>query len=231
MPTRKTRKTTTRRTATSRRTAARKTRAHRATPKKKGIPAAAQKMTNVARTTTRVARDTTMDTAGWIAEHTLRTANDVLDGLEMGASYTYRTLQDLSGGKSSKWLKNWQGWATNFIPRDLVNMAKSNKHTWERDISKFANNVARTVKHTANNWIPSGEELMRDAKRNVCDMYRMVSESPVMNVFRGVANNGKEEILSFLNIPSQEEVEQLQRKLSTLEQRMTTVMLRGARNR
>jgi hypothetical protein len=147
--------------------------------------------------------------------------------LEVGASYTLKTIQQWSGEKGTKWVKQWQGWATRFNPHDLVNLAQSQRETWERDLAHLATNVANTIKHTSEGYIPNGEEVIRDAKRNFCDAYRWVAQSPLVHAAREVVEASKNDILSLLNIPSQDEVEMLQRKLSTLEQRMTTVMLRG----
>jgi hypothetical protein len=126
--------------------------------------------------------------------------------------------------------RQWQGWATRFAPQELVNMAQSHKAAWERDIVGFANNVANMIRHTSD-LIPNGEHLINDTRRNLNTMVNMVKHSSWYRTVRDIAQAGKDDLLAKLNIPSQTEVEDLQRKLATLEQRLTTVMLRGAKNR
>lgn len=156
---------------------------------------------------------TPKSTTDWVASKAFETVN--------------RTIQGLSGTKGNKWVKQWQGWATHFNPQDLISLAQSQRVNWEKDLAHLATNVANTIKHTSEDFIPNGEEVIRDAKRNFCDAYRWVSQNPLVYAAREVVEASKNDLLSLLNIPSQDEVEMLQRKLSTLEQRMTTVMLRG----
>jgi hypothetical protein len=168
--------------------------------------------------------------AEWVAEQTWKTLNDAINTFEHSATYAFDQFQKWSGFKGKNWFKNWQGWATKVIPHDLVHFAHAHTAALEKDFANWANGVANVVKHSSD-WIPNSEELMRDTMRNISNAYSWVKDSTVFRTAREIANAGKNDILAKLDIPSQYEVEDLQRKIATLEQRLTTVMLRGAKNR
>lgn len=222
MPTRKRRSGTRRTKTTAQRTTKTRARTYRSTPRRTKSAAAQRVSPSI---------DTARSSTDWLATQTLRTVNNALAGVERGADMTYRTIQEMTGGKRGNWLNAWRGWATHFNPQDLVNMAQHTAHTWEKDLNRFANSMARTIRKTSNTIVPHSESLMRDARRNISQVYHRVEQSPWMHMAKGFVGAGKQELLNMLDIPSQEEVEQLQRKVNTLEQRLTTLMLRGARNR
>jgi hypothetical protein len=168
--------------------------------------------------------------AEWVAEQTWKTLNDAINTFEHSATYAFDQFQKWSSFKGKNWFKNWHGWATKIIPHDLVHIAQTHSAALEKDFANWANGVANVVRHSSD-WIPNSEELMRDTMRNISNAYNWVKDSTVMKTAREIATAGKNDILAKLNIPSQYELEDLQRKLATLEQRLTTVMLRGARNR
>lgn len=170
-------------------------------------------------------------TADWIATRTLRTLNDALTGLEKSADYTLTMIEQLGRGKSNTWLKNWRGWATRFNTHELIHLAHTQAATWERDFNRLTHGIMRTIRKTSHAWTPTSETLMHSARHNFNEVYRRIEQSPLLHLAKDVVDAGRQEVFDFLNIPSQEEIERLQRKVTTLEQRMSTVMLRGGRHR
>ncbi len=180
--------------------------------------------------TARKTATTAKNTTEWLTAATWKRFSDAMTGLEQSTNYYTRKVKDVSGIDLSSVIRQWRGYTTQFNPTNIVNMAQVQKAVFERDLNKFAHNFMRTVRHTSDQLIPTSEELIKGAKRNLSTVYDTVKQSPIMHQAKSLAHMGKSEIMSFLNIPSQSEVEELQRKINTLEQRVTTVMLRGARN-
>jgi len=192
-----------------------------------GYKAATHHVYATARKTTATAKTTT----DWITAATWKRFNDAMIGLEQNTNYYTRMVKEVSGIDLTSVIRQWRGYATQFNPTHVVNMAQVQKAVFERDLNKFAHNFIRTIKHTSGQLIPTSEELIKGAKLNLSTVYATVKRGPLVHKAKALAHMGKSELMSFLNIPSQTEVEELQRKINTLEQRVTTVMLRGARNK
>lgn len=72
------------------------------------------------------------------------------------------------------------------------------------------------------------EALIREAKKNVEDLVEGIQSSDLFTRAKETARQTKDQVLSVLSIPSQQEVIKLSRKISSLEQRMNKLSRKAA---
>ena len=72
------------------------------------------------------------------------------------------------------------------------------------------------------------DHLIHEAKKNLDELVEKVQESEWVARARVTARHTKDQVLSVLSIPSQDEVVRLSRKISTLEQKMSKLTRKAA---
>ncbi len=72
------------------------------------------------------------------------------------------------------------------------------------------------------------DEIVKEAKKNIDDIIKKINSSELMAKAKVQALNTKDQVLSILSIPSQEDVVKLSRKIVTLEGRVNKLTRKAA---
>lgn len=100
----------------------------------------------------------------------------------------------------------------------------------EKEIKRLAEDLTHRVRDIE--FLPlagvTRDKLIREAKKNLEELVGRISSSEFVARAKSQAENTKSQVLSFLSIPNQDEVERLNRKISSLEKRINTLSRKAA---
>ncbi|QQR81192.1 MAG: hypothetical protein IPJ69_03370 [Deltaproteobacteria bacterium] len=102
-----------------------------------------------------------------------------------------------------------------------------------QELVKLANEVLAKAKEVQIASVGSlgnfnRDEIVREAKKNIDDIIKKINSSELMAKAKVQALNTKDQVLSILSIPSQEDVVKLSRKIVTLEGRVNKLTRKAA---
>lgn len=112
----------------------------------------------------------------------------------------------------------------------LYTVAHETRAEFEREIKRLAEDLTNRVRDIE--ILPltgiNRDKLISDAKKNLEDLVGRITSSDLVAKARNQAEKSKSQVLSFLSIPNQDEVERLNRKISSLEKRINTLSRKAA---
>jgi hypothetical protein len=112
----------------------------------------------------------------------------------------------------------------------IYNVASETKDEWEREIRRLAEDVVDRAKEFE--FIPvesfNRDKIVKDAKRNIGELVARINDSDVLNRVMENADKTKNQVLSFLSIPSANEISQLSKKIKRLESKVNTLSKKAA---
>ena len=134
------------------------------------------------------------------------------------------------GERSSRDLrKNFDDVLKRFKKLDFYTKAQEKTEDFEREIRRLADDVVSKVKGLEIG--PSGftaKKLLKDARKSFNTFVNQVERSDFLALARSKAEDTRDGILSILRIPSQTEVERLEKKIVTLEKRLQNLSHKAA---
>ncbi|MFO1518629.1 MAG: hypothetical protein U1F57_03030 [bacterium] len=112
---------------------------------------------------------------------------------------------------------------------DLYTKAQEKTGDLEREFRRLADDVVSKVKGLEIG--PSGftaKKLIKDARKSLDGFVNLVEKSDLLSLAKNKAESTRNEILSFFSIPSQTDVEKLEKKIQSLEKRLVNLSSRAA---
>ena len=100
-----------------------------------------------------------------------------------------------------------------------------------QELVKLANDVlakAKEVQFSGSFGNFNRDEIVREARKNIEDIINKINASEILARAKVQALNTKDQVLSILSIPSQEDVVKLSRKIVTLEGRVNKLTRKAA---
>ncbi|MFO1463448.1 MAG: hypothetical protein U1F66_06695 [bacterium] len=112
---------------------------------------------------------------------------------------------------------------------ELISLAAEKRDEVEREVKRLAEEVVASVKEIE--LIPGKvnvKGLFRDVRKNVEGIVEQLGESDLIQRAKQGLGQTKKEILGILSIPTQDEVVKLERKIVSLEKRLSNLTRKAA---
>lgn len=155
--------------------------------------------------------------------------NSVLNRLEHEVEGLVKKIVK-QGGKSRKELrKNFDDLISKLKAGEFLTIAAETREEVEREVRRLAEDILSLVKEVET--IPGRlgvEGIYRDARRNLGNLVDQLSDSGFIHRAKSTLNQTRKEVLSLLSIPTQDEVEKLEKKIVSLEKRLSTLSRKAA---
>jgi len=159
----------------------------------------------------------------------LETLNTIFTRLEGEVETLLKNLVK-KGERSSRDLrKNFDEVLKKVKNLDLYAKAQEKTEDIEREFRRLADDVVGKVKNLEIG--PSGftaKRLLGDARKSLDHFVKLVEKSDIVFKAKSRAESTRNGILSFFSIPSQTEVEKLEKKVQTLEKRLQNLSHKAA---
>lgn len=147
--------------------------------------------------------------------------NKILNRLEGEVESLFKRLVR-QGERSSRDLRrNFDDIISKLRKSDFYAMAQEKTGDFEREVRKLADDVVEKVKGLE--FGPNGfstKRLVKDARKSFDHFVLKIEKSDIYSKAKTTAENTRAGILSLLSIPSQSEVEKLEKKIVSLEKRL-----------
>lgn len=147
--------------------------------------------------------------------------NKILTRLEGEVESLFKRLVRQGERSSRELRRNFDDIISKLRKSDFYAMAQEKTGDFEREVRKLADEVVEKVKGIE--FGPSGlstKRLVKDARKNFDTLVSKIVKSEIFSKAKATAENTRAGILSFLSIPSQSEVEKLEKKIVSLEKRL-----------
>lgn len=151
---------------------------------------------------------------------------DLLSKLEVEAEKVVRTLVEKAESSSRELKKGVRSLIEQVRTEGIASVATEKR----AELVKLAEDVINRAKEVQflNFGNFNRDEIVREAKKNLEELISKINSSEIFAKAKISAINTKDQVLSILSIPSQEEVIKLQRKISTLEDRVSKLTRKAA---
>ncbi len=159
----------------------------------------------------------------------LEKMNEILNRLEGEVESLVKRLVKQGERSSRELRKNLDEVLKRFKKIDLYTKAQETTEGFDRELRRLADEVVSKVKGLE--IAPSGftsKKLLRDARKNLNAFVNVFEKNDFLSRAKLKAENTRDEVLSFLKIPSQAEVEKLERKVVALEKRLQNFSQKAA---
>lgn len=114
-------------------------------------------------------------------------------------------------------LENW----LNMLPtQDWFDFASQQRVRLIREVSHLSGEILNRISES--NILSNREDILKEAKEHLDHIISRINRSELISKVIDAARGTKNEILSFLNIPSSKELSSLQKRLNQLEKKMTS---------
>lgn len=134
------------------------------------------------------------------------------------------------GERSSRELrKNFDEIFSRLKKTDFFAKAQQKTDGLEKEVRRLADEIvdrAKNLNLTTNRF--ATKKFFKDARRGLDNFVGSIEKSNLVSAAKHRAENTRNEILSFLSIPSQNEVTKLEKKISTLERRLQNLSQKAA---
>lgn len=147
--------------------------------------------------------------------HDLTIINEKLSQLENQALKAYECVQAIRKRSTP----DWKEWINKLSPQDWFALANAQRERISLEIRHLSDEILSKI-HRAD-ILSDKNGLLQEAKYNLEDLVNKIDDSDLVDKAIDTAIHTKDGLLAFLNIPTHEEMIQLQRKLNRLERRMT----------
>ncbi len=112
---------------------------------------------------------------------------------------------------------------------DWKTIATETREDVEREIRRLGEEAIQAVRNLE--LLPQRTkflEIFRDVRRNVEGVVAKLTENNLVYQAKATVDHTRKELLGILSIPTQEEVEKLERKIVSLEKRLSTITRKAA---
>ena len=158
------------------------------------------------------------------------TITDLLGKLEVEAEKIAKRLIERAEEASSELRQSVEEVLDKVRTHGFYSVASDKKDDFEREIRRLVEDVldrAKDVELLPFNAI-NRDRIISEAKKNLEEIRERINTTGWLARVRVSATNTKEQVLSILSIPSQSELTKLQRKLTNLETRISTLNKKAA---
>ncbi len=155
--------------------------------------------------------------------------NNILSRLEKEAEGLFKRLVR-QGEKSSRDIrKNFDDIFKKVRKTDLYAKAQEKTEDIEKEVRRLADDIVSRVKSLElGHGFFNTKKIFRDIRKNFEALVARFEKGNFFSQAREKAENTRNEILSFLSIPSQDEVERLEKKIVSLEKRIQSLAHKAA---
>lgn len=159
----------------------------------------------------------------------LESITDLLGKLEVEAEKVVRRIVEKAETGSRDLKKGIRTLVQQVRSEGIASVAEEKKH----ELTKLANEVLSKAKEVqfasiGNLGNFNRDEIVKEAKKNIEDIVKKINSSDLFARAKVQALNTKDQVLSILSIPSQEDVVKLSRKIVTLEGRVNKLTRKAA---
>lgn len=134
------------------------------------------------------------------------------------------------GEKSRKEIrKNFDGIFTRLRKGEFITKASETRDDVEREVRRLADEVIGTIKEVETLF--RGDKvagLFHNARTGIGTLVELLSDNVVVHQAINAMSNTRKEVLGLLSIPTQSEVEKLERKIVSLERRLSNLSRKAA---
>jgi len=202
----------------ARKTIKRKTAKKRVTKKTVKKKTSAKRRTTPKRTTKRTSCKCTNKSKKGVSYKNykaLNALNDKLDSLESQALKAYECVQAIRKRSTPEWKK----WIDSLSSKDWSKLANAQRERISTEIKHLSDEILSRI-HCADILVAK-HSILNEAKANLESTVNKVDHGDLVDKAIDTAMHTKDGLLAFLNIPTHNEMTQLQRKLKRLERRMS----------
>lgn len=146
--------------------------------------------------------------------HALTIINEKLSHLESQAMKAYECVQAIRKRSTP----DWKEWISKLSPQDWFALADAQRERISLEIRNLSDEILAKI-HKAD-ILEGKDNILSEAKTNLESIINRVDHSHLVGKAIDTAIHTKDGLLAFLNIPTHEEMTNLQRKLKRLERRM-----------
>lgn len=154
----------------------------------------------------------------------------ILNKLEVEAERIARRLIERAEEASSELRGSIEDLLGKFRSNDIYSIATDRKEDFERELHRLVEDVVERAKDVE--LLPfnaaNRDRIISEAKKNLEELRVRLSAMDWVSKARMTAHNTKDQVFSLLNIPSQDELLNLQKKLANLEKRVSTLNRKAA---
>lgn len=155
--------------------------------------------------------------------------NNILGRLEKEVEGIFKKLVR-QGEKSSRELrKNFDDIFKKVRKTDIYTKAQEKTEDIEKEVRKLADDVVSRVKNLElGQGLFSAKKIFKDVRKSFESFVSKIEKADFVGQAKEKAESTRNEILSFLSIPSQNEVERLEKKIVSLEKRIQSLSHKAA---
>ena len=144
----------------------------------------------------------------------------------MAARKKTRTPKKKHNGKSKAYSATGLGNLLSKLPtQDWFDFASQQRGRLIREVNHLSSEILSKIGDS--NIFSNRDEIVKDAKDHLDSIISRLNQSELISRVIDAARGTKNEILSFLNIPSHKELSSLQRRLNQLEKKVTSARPRS----
>jgi polyhydroxyalkanoate synthesis regulator phasin len=159
----------------------------------------------------------------------LEKINNIVTRLEKEVEGLFKRLVR-KGERSSRELRhNFDDILKRLKKTDILTKAQEKTEDFEREVRRLADDIVDKVKSLE--IAPSGfsaKKLLKDTRKNLDHFMVKIEKSNWISKARLKAENTRANVFSLLSIPSQSEVEKLEKKIASLEKRLQNLSQKAA---
>ncbi len=159
----------------------------------------------------------------------LEKVNAILGRLEDEVEGIFKKLVKRGERSSKEIRKNFDEILKKVKKINLYSKAQAKTGDLEKEVRKLADEIIGKLKSLE--IAPSGfsaKKVLKDARKNVEKFVANFEKSEWFEKAKNTAQNTRVNLLSVLNIPTQAEVEKLEKKIHNLEKRLHTISQKAA---
>lgn len=155
--------------------------------------------------------------------------NNILGRFEKEVEGIFKKLVK-QGEKSSRELrKNFDDILKKVRKTDIYTKAQEKTEDFEKDVRKLADDIVSRVKSLElGHSLFSAKKIFKDVRKSFDSFVNKIEKTNFIEQAKEKAENTRNELLSFLSIPSQNEVERLEKKIVSLEKRIQSLSHKAA---
>lgn len=153
---------------------------------------------------------------------TMTIINEKLSQLEGQALKAYECVQAIRRRSTP----DWKEWIEKLSPQDWMALAGAQRDRISLEVKNLSDEILSKI-HGAD-ILNGKDKLLKEAKNNLEVIIKRIDHSSLVEKAIDTAVHTKDGLLAFLNIPTHEEMTQLQRKLKRLERKMGQLNSKGS---
>lgn len=153
---------------------------------------------------------------------TMALLNEKLSHLEAQAQKAYECVQ--AARKRST--PDWKKWVNKLSKQDWLALAGAQRDRISSEVKHLSDEIVSKINDA--DILTGKNGLVHEAKQNLDSIIKKIDHGDIVDKAVDTAINTKDGLLAFLNIPTHDEMAGLQKKLKSIEKRLTQL---GPRSR